>query len=173
MSACALCGEARFVAEAIGVCGACLRSGSPKARALAERGHKNLAVAYHGCTFDCLYCQSWQARHPASAKLRSAQEVADAVDPQTSCLVYLGGDPTPQLAHAVATARLALKKARAQQRPLRLCFETNGAMSRPLLKTTIEQPSASSDGVRKQASLSPGARSELGPSAGAGWERAG
>jgi pyruvate formate lyase activating enzyme len=226
VSPCRLCGETRLVAEAIGVCAACLRSGSAKARTLAarahartraklglprvvpksdrggacavcangcrpaegktglcgaretvggkvrpivgtaksaavtfwhdalptnctacfacagsskaERGHQNLAVAYHGCTFDCLYCQSWQARHPRSGELHSAEEVAGAVDAETTCLVYFGGDPTPQLAHAVAAARIARKEAAARKRPLRICFETNGAMSRSLLKTMVD-----------------------------------
>jgi len=27
-----------------------------------ERGYKNLAVFFHACSFNCLYCQNWQFR---------------------------------------------------------------------------------------------------------------
>jgi pyruvate formate lyase activating enzyme len=93
-----------------------------------EHGFKNLAVGYHGCTFDCLYCQSWQSRRIDGGPRRTARELADAVDDTTTCVCYFGGDPTPQLAHALGAARLARREAKAKGRPLRICFETNGAM---------------------------------------------
>lgn len=103
-----------------------------------EHGYRNLAVGYYGCTFDCLYCQSWQTRSIEGGPRHRADEVAAQVDDQTACICFFGGDPTPQLAHAVATARLARRRAKAQRRHLRLCFETNGAMSPKLLRTVAD-----------------------------------
>jgi pyruvate formate lyase activating enzyme len=99
-----------------------------------SRGFKNLAVFYGACSFDCLFCQNWHYRTLAHrlAPALSAQELADCVDERTACICYFGGDPSPQVPHAIATARLALRKRRA--RPLRICWETNGSMSPSLLR---------------------------------------
>ncbi|MGQ9571838.1 MAG: radical SAM protein [Dehalococcoidia bacterium] len=99
-----------------------------------SRGFKNLAVFYGACSFDCLFCQNWHYRVLAHrlAPAMSAQELADCVDESTACICYFGGDPSPQMPHAIATARLALRKRRA--RPLRICWETNGSMSPALLR---------------------------------------
>ncbi len=66
----------------------------------------------------------------------SAKRLADWVDERTACICYFGGDPTPQLPHAIRTSRLALEKAKG--RILRICWETNGTMSLPLLKRMAE-----------------------------------
>jgi pyruvate formate lyase activating enzyme len=104
-----------------------------------ERGYKNLAVFYYGCTFDCLFCQNWQWRHGLQANRRlSAPELARAVDSSTSCICYFGGDPTPQLPHAIRASRLAIERAKRQKRILRICWETNGAMNPRLLGSMID-----------------------------------
>jgi len=93
----------------------------------AERGYKNLAVFYQACSFNCLFCQNWQYRYAARRKGHvSASTLAQAVDQQTSCICYFGGDPTPQLPHALLASRLALQQNRG--RILRICWETNGSM---------------------------------------------
>jgi pyruvate formate lyase activating enzyme len=102
-----------------------------------ERGYQSLAVGYYGCTFDCLYCQSCATRSVDGAPRYGAQELADAMD-GVSCACLYGGDPTPQLAHALAAAKIARAKARAQGRKLRICFETNGAMNRKLLRAMAD-----------------------------------
>lgn len=89
-----------------------------------EYGYKNLAVFYRACGFDCLFCQNWHFRQ-GRGRARPAQELADAVDPRTSCICYFGGDPGPQVTHALRASRLALEKARG--RILRICWETNGS----------------------------------------------
>jgi len=66
----------------------------------------------------------------------SASELANWVDEHTACICYFGGDPTPQLPHAIRASRLALKKA--EGRILRICWETNGSMSLDLLKQVAE-----------------------------------
>ena len=98
-----------------------------------ERGHRNLAVFYQACSFDCLFCQNWHYRDAATMSSRvDASAVAGAVDDQTACICFFGGDPSPQLPHAIRVARLAVQ--RNQSRILRICWETNGSMHPGLLK---------------------------------------
>ena len=99
-----------------------------------ERGYKNLAVFYGACSFNCLFCQNWHYRRNAQtlSPTMSAEELAGKVDEKTSCICYFGGDPTPQIMHALKTSRLALK--RAEGRILRICWESNGSMSPRVLK---------------------------------------
>jgi len=97
-----------------------------------ERGYKNLAVFYCACSFDCLFCQNWHFRHPQNRQRpHSVQELVAAVDEATSCICYFGGDPTPQIEHAIRASELARQKRRGEI--LRICWETNGSMSPRLL----------------------------------------
>ncbi len=98
-----------------------------------EYGYENLAVFYQACTFDCLFCQNWHYRQVSPSRgTRSAEDLADAVTETTACICYFGGDPTPQLDHAIPASYLALK--RAGSRVLRICWETNGSMKKEQLK---------------------------------------
>jgi pyruvate formate lyase activating enzyme len=104
-----------------------------------ERGFTNLAVFYHACNFNCLFCQNWHFKKLTLKGPRiSAQELAAAADKRTACICYFGGDPTPQLPHALAAARLALAQAHGAGRRLRICWETNGAMAERWLKPLME-----------------------------------
>lgn len=98
-----------------------------------EYGYKNLAVFFHGCSFNCLFCQNWHWRNELikSSYITSLQ-LAEAVDSRTACICYFGGDPAPQLLYALQVSRLALEKNK--DRVLRICWETNGAMSSSYLK---------------------------------------
>ncbi|MFW6125703.1 MAG: radical SAM protein [Chloroflexota bacterium] len=102
-----------------------------------EYGYKNLAVFYQACSFDCLFCQNWQyklaVRQEAST---SSSLLADQVDGEMACICYFGGDPSPQLPHALRTSRLALERSRG--RILRICWETNGSMHPALLSQAAE-----------------------------------
>jgi pyruvate formate lyase activating enzyme len=102
-----------------------------------EYGHSNLAVFYHACAFNCLYCQNYhfKTRTSSSAKI-SAKELANAVDKNTTCICYFGGDPTPQILHAIKTSKMAIHAAK--NRVLRICWETNGAMRSPYLNMIAE-----------------------------------
>jgi hypothetical protein len=101
-----------------------------------EYGYNNLAVFYQACSFDCLFCQNWHFRQTnPRGRGHSASELAQAVDPRTSCICFFGGDPSPQMAHALAASRIALDKNGG--RVLRICWETNGSASRPLESPTI------------------------------------
>ena len=102
-----------------------------------EYGYKNLAVFYQACSFDCLFCQNWQYRRSVNQEARiSASLLADQVDEKTACICYFGGDPTPQLPHALRASRLALDTN--QGRILRICWETNGTMHPSLLRQAAE-----------------------------------
>lgn len=103
----------------------------------SEYGHYNLAVFYHACSFNCLYCQNWSFKERTFSKtMISARHVAGAVNNQTSCICYFGGDPTPQILHAIATSRLAIKANKG--RILRICWESNGSMNERFLKPMAE-----------------------------------
>lgn len=98
-----------------------------------EYGYKNLAVFYQACSFNCLFCQNWHFRRQVYSKRKiTAEQLSDCVDDQTSCICYFGGDPTPQITHAIETSKQALDKN--EGRILRICWETNGAMNPSFLE---------------------------------------
>ncbi len=100
-----------------------------------EHGFKNLAVFFHACTFNCLYCQNWHFRRETGRPSVPLQALLADVDRTTSCICYFGGDPTPQLPFALRASRLSLE--RNKGRILRICWETNGSMHRGLLDEMI------------------------------------
>lgn len=101
-----------------------------------EYGFKNLAVFYGACSYDCLFCQNWTYRSLTRDQkpVISAKTLASKVDKKTSCICYFGGDPTPQIEHAIRTSRIALER----DAITRICFETNGSMSRRYLREVAE-----------------------------------
>ncbi|HUW85014.1 MAG TPA: radical SAM protein, partial [Phycisphaerae bacterium] len=102
-----------------------------------ERGFVNLAVFYEACSFDCLFCQNWHFRtHSIDGPRHSTAELAGAVTPHTRCICFFGGDPSCQIEHALAAARSARQK-RAKD-ILRICWETNGSVSRGALTEAAE-----------------------------------
>jgi len=118
-----------------------------------EYGYKNLAVFYHACTFDCLFCQNWTYRlETRRGPVRSPEELANSVDDRTSCICFFGGDPTPQLPHALRASRMAVAKARQGEsggrRILRICWETNGSMH-PAAAETVMRLSIETGGCVK------------------------
>ncbi len=102
-----------------------------------EYGYQNLAVFYEACSFDCLYCQNWHYRVDGPKREPVGPEaLAQAVNPKVSCICFFGGDPTPQLPHALLAAEEALRAN--PGRILRICFETNGSMNPSLLERMVE-----------------------------------
>jgi len=102
-----------------------------------ERGYKNLAVFFHACSFNCLYCQNWHFRRDTlKPQTTPLEKLLSNVDKKTSCICYFGGDPSPQLPFALRASRLALE--RNKGRILRICWETNGSMHKGLLNRMIE-----------------------------------
>ena len=94
----------------------------------AEYGYKNLAVFYGACNFSCLFCQNWHFRSLTKAKspVVSSNRLAAKVDRRTACVCFFGGDPTPQIEHAIETSETVMEK----NDKVRICFETNGSMNR-------------------------------------------
>jgi len=122
------------------VCPGCTGRGYPRYayRPGPERGYYNLAVFYGACNLDCLFCQNWHYRklthmlHP----VMSAKELALKVHKRVSCVCYFGGDPSPQMPHAIIACEEMLE--RTKGRIFRICWETNGLMNRSLLKRAVE-----------------------------------
>jgi pyruvate formate lyase activating enzyme len=103
----------------------------------AEHGYYNLAVFYEACSFDCLFCQNWHFKdHSIAGPRRGADELAAAAHGRTRCICFFGGDPSCQIEHSLAAAKLA--RQRRQGRILRICWETNGSMSRAALERIAE-----------------------------------
>ncbi|MCX7661270.1 MAG: radical SAM protein [Candidatus Omnitrophica bacterium] len=102
-----------------------------------EYGYKNLAVFYNGCSFNCLFCQNWHYRKYLKEDIVyiSPEELAEAIDENTSCICYFGGDPSCQLPHSILTSQIALKIKK--NRILRICWETNGSMDERLLEEIV------------------------------------
>ena len=103
----------------------------------AEYGYGNLAVFPHACTFHCLYCQNWHFRyHTFEGQYESVESLVRAVNEETACVCYFGGDPSPQLPFLLnASHRM---RERTKGRILRICWETNGAMSKRLLEDVAD-----------------------------------
>jgi pyruvate formate lyase activating enzyme len=123
-------------------CPGCTGSGYPRYayKPEAEYGYANLAVFYGACSYDCLFCQNWHYRN-LSAKhkpIMTAEALAAKVDKHVSCICYFGGDPSPQMPHSLEVSRIALEKAKAEKRILRICWETNGYMNPKLGEKAAE-----------------------------------
>ncbi|MCK4403488.1 MAG: radical SAM protein [candidate division Zixibacteria bacterium] len=117
------------------VCAGGSRAGYPEySHSLGpEYGYKNLAVFYQACSFNCLFCQNWHFRKDIYSKRKvTAEQLSDCVDEKTSCICYFGGDPTPQIQHAMEASEIALSKNKGKI--LRICWETNGAMNPQFLE---------------------------------------
>jgi pyruvate formate lyase activating enzyme len=116
------------------VCPGCSSAGYPHLSYATgpEHGYKNLAVFYCACNFDCLFCQNWNYRrylkNPAPSPV---EDLVKAVDDKTSCICFFGGDPTPQVIHALRASRMALQENK--DRVLRICWETNGGAAPSLI----------------------------------------
>ncbi|MCS7222580.1 MAG: radical SAM protein [Anaerolineae bacterium] len=97
-------------------------------------GYHNLAVFYASCTFNCLFCQNWHFREasPIRGQGMSAQALADVANSRTFCVCYFGGDPSAQMAHALAASRLLAA------RGVRICWETNGNLHPRWLDRAVE-----------------------------------
>lgn len=101
-----------------------------------ERGFKNLAVFFHACTFNCLYCQNWQFREETlKPRTIPLTRLVSDVDERTSCICYFGGDPAAQLPFSLAASRKA--RSESKKKILRICWETNGSMHPGLLDEMI------------------------------------
>ena len=97
------------------------------------RGSHNLAVFYEACTMNCLFCQNWHYRQtdPEKEKPVTAEELSALANSDTFCICFFGGDPSPQMPHALrASISLA-------EKGIRICWETNGMMARKYLDQAV------------------------------------
>ncbi|MEM3736540.1 MAG: radical SAM protein [Candidatus Bathyarchaeia archaeon] len=121
-------------------CPGCTGAGYPKYAYTSgpEVGRFNLAVFYGACSYDCLYCQNWHYRRNASLRSprMSAEELASKVTSDVSCICFFGGDPSPQMPHALKTSEIAIE--RAAGGILRICWESNGHMRREYARRAAE-----------------------------------
>jgi pyruvate formate lyase activating enzyme len=102
-----------------------------------ERGYKNLAVFFHACSFNCLFCQNWHFRESTLLpRTTSVEELVSDVDSRTSCICYFGGDPAPQAPFSLRASRMALEENLG--RILRICWETNGSENTGYLERMME-----------------------------------
>lgn len=95
----------------------------------------NLAIFFHSCSFNCLYCQNW---HWKTLTLREErvkiENVLDTLKEYTKCICFFGGDPGTQGEFALNLAEEALKI----KKDLRICWETNGFLRKDTLKKFFE-----------------------------------
>ncbi len=133
-------------------CPGCTGAGYPKYayKPGVEEGFSNLAVFYGSCSFDCLFCQNWHFRQMSQSlrPLVSSEELASKVDRSVSCVCFFGGDPSTQMMHALETSRITLQRSEEEKRILRICWETNGNMSKAFALKVAEL-SLKSGGVVK------------------------
>ncbi len=115
-----------------------------------ERGYANLAVFYRACSLNCLFCQnaSFKTMRPTDRGATAAELARGADDGRVSCICYFGGDPSVQMPHALAASKIALRRARAAGRILRVCFETNATMH-PSVADRMAEVALASGGLVK------------------------
>ncbi|PNV79622.1 MAG: radical SAM protein [Dictyoglomus turgidum] len=106
-------------------------------------GYKNLAIFYASCNFNCLFCQNWHFHDYLKRRspIYSVEDLIGKIDDKTSCICFFGGDPTTQIAHALALAKKVKDR-------VRICWETNGSMNLKILKE-IFYISVESEGIIK------------------------
>jgi len=99
-----------------------------------QRGFYNLAVFYEACSMNCLFCQNWHFRQidPEKEKHVTADELANFADFNTFCICFFGGDPSPQMPHALSVSNILIKK------DIRICWETNGMMAKKYLDQAVD-----------------------------------
>lgn len=106
-----------------------------------EKGYYNIAVFYGSCNFDCLFCQNWEYRNMAvkGKPLLSIDDLVSKVSKRTTCVCYFGGDPGPNMIHAIKASKAMLDVARDKGlKVFRICWETNGLMNPNILDRAVE-----------------------------------
>jgi pyruvate formate lyase activating enzyme len=90
----------------------------------------NLAVFYGSCNSDCLFCQNGSFREMMAKgePLMTPKELASVANERTVCVCYFGGDPACNPIHSLETSKLLN-----EERQVRVCYETNGNISRKWL----------------------------------------
>lgn len=106
-------------------------------------GHYNLAVFFHGCNLDCLFCQNIEHKTIKGWEIGIEELVRAVLNPKVTCICYFGGDPAPFSPYAIRVAQEILKK-----KKIRICWETNG-LENPRIMRRIARLSEESGGIVK------------------------
>jgi len=102
-----------------------------------EYGYYNLAVFFHACSFNCLYCQNWHFKEETfKPKSETVDNLLKSLTPSVSCICYFGGDPSAQIIFGLHASKKALKEKKGKI--MRICWETNGSVNRAYLAKMIE-----------------------------------
>ncbi len=108
-----------------------------------EHGYYNLAVFLAACNSDCLYCQNYSykemIRLKKSKDFITPEELVSKIHHKVSCVCYFGGCPTVQIPFTIKTNKLIMERAQKEERPIRICYETNGNFKWSLLKKSSVQ----------------------------------
>jgi pyruvate formate lyase activating enzyme len=102
---------------------------------IGQKRLKNLAVFYGSCNSDCLFCQnaSYRTMMAHGKPLMTPRELANAADEFTTCVCFFGGDPSASSKHSLETSVLLN-----EDRLVRVCYETNGNISKKWLGKIAE-----------------------------------
>jgi pyruvate formate lyase activating enzyme len=114
-----------------------------------EQGYVNLAVFYGACNHNCLFCQNWFYREllaKKEPKIGTEQLLKAALDLRVTCVCFFGGDPGPQVLHAIYFSRKLLEESK--NRIMRICWESNGHFS-PRILPTVARLSLETGGIVK------------------------
>ncbi|MFW9786267.1 MAG: radical SAM protein [Candidatus Thorarchaeota archaeon] len=97
---------------------------------IGKKRLKNLAVFYGSCNSDCLFCQntSYRTMMAKGRPLLTPRELANAADDYTACVCYFGGDPACNPEHSLETSKMLN-----EEKSVRVCYETNGNISKKWL----------------------------------------
>lgn len=100
----------------------------------SNRRFNNLAVFYGSCSSDCLFCQnaSYRDMMADGMPLVTPQQLAEAANDQTACICFFGGDPSCNAAYSIAVSELLIPQG------IKVCYETNGIISRKWLQRMAE-----------------------------------
>ncbi len=125
------------------VCPGATGRGYPKYSLLptGEKGYYNIAVFYGACNFNCLFCQNWEYRDMAvkGSPTLTIDSLVEAVNGKTTCVCFFGGDPGPQIIHALRAARAMVEAARDKGlKVFRVCWETNGFVNSSIMDKMTE-----------------------------------
>jgi len=127
------------------VCAGCSDAGYPDFSYSEgpEYGYKNLAVFFESCSLDCLFCQNWHFRTSAANPIgfKTPEMLAKSADARTSCVCFFGGDPSVQMDFAIEVSEIILNERRkdsGNRNIFRICWETNGMVSRKHMRKAVE-----------------------------------
>ncbi|MDM7274731.1 MAG: radical SAM protein [Thermoprotei archaeon] len=122
-----------------------------------EWGFYNLAVFLGGCPLDCYFCQNWEHKTMIShgrlsgwARSMDVEDlVAEALEPNVTCVCYFGGDPTPHTPLLILASRRIIEESAGKgQKYKRICWETDG-LANPNIMREMGRLSLKTGGIVK------------------------